>query len=54
MFEYEPHPSNILQVFGRHVATIHMVKGAYATEHGSSDDIDRAIRRCQVPHMFLV
>ena len=44
----EPHPSFVLQVFGRHVATIHLVKGAYATEHGSSEDIDRAIQRCQV------
>ena len=31
-----------------------MVKGAYATEHGSSDDIDRAIHRCQVPYMYYV
>lgn len=35
------------EVFGRHVATIHMVKGAYATEHGSSEDIDKAIQRCK-------
>jgi len=37
-----------LQVFGRHVATIHMVKGAYASEHGSNEDIDNAIQRCKV------
>ena len=39
-----------LQVFGRHVATIHMVKGAYASEHGSSEeseDIDNAIQKVQ-------
>lgn len=30
-----------------------MVKGAYATEHGSSEDIDRAIQRCKVKAVGL-
>ena len=36
------------KVFGRHVASVGMVSGAYAKSYGASEDMQRAIARCQV------
>ena len=36
------------KVFGRHVASVGMVSGAYAKTYGASEDLQRAIERCKV------
>lgn len=36
------------KVFGRHVASVGMVSGAYAKSYGASEDMQRAMERCQV------
>ena len=40
--------SALEKVFGRHVASVGMVSGAYAKSYGAGADIQQAIERCQV------
>ena len=36
------------KVHGRHVASPQMVSGAYVSEYGQSEDIDKALKRVEV------
>ena len=40
--------TSIWQVHGRHVATNRLVTGAYASEYGSMDVIEKAMKKVQV------
>ena len=44
----------LLQVFGRHVASNRMVSGAYKTEYGDGDDISKVIKRVEVRGCFIM
>ena len=44
----------LLQVFGRHVASNRMVSGAYKTEYGDGDDISKVIKRVEVRGGFIM
>ena len=41
-------PPPDLQIHGRHVATNRLVTGAYASEYGNTDVIEKAMKKVQV------
>lgn len=42
-----------LQIHGRHIATNRLVTGAYASEYGNSDVIEKAMKKVQVWFRYL-
>ena len=48
---YDESYIQLLQVFGRHVASDRMVSGAYKTEFGEEDEISKVIKRVEVGYI---
>ena len=48
---YDKSYIQLLQVFGRHVASDRMVSGAYKTEFGEEDEISKVIKRVEVGYI---